>query len=203
AIAATHACRRPPLHLRSRDGAQGNGAGTSALVLAWFHPLMDPRGAQNFLRHLSLLDRHPDGLPPALQSAAFVPPPDARSFRERGRLARQSRRHLRSLTLGPPVSPGTGLTAAGRARFGQLSWAEPAPAAPPPRRDLCARLAAVARALADLCDRRGLPDGPFLVPIAVDLRPKGEPGPIFGNMLAFHFAQFSRSETSDVAALAR
>src|SRR5262249_14207272 len=124
--AAIDPWREPPIHLSILDGGLGDGAGTSALVLTWFHPLMDPRGAQNFLRHLSLLDRHPDGLPPALQSAAFVPPPDARSFRERGRLARQSRRHLRSLTLGPPVSPGTGLTAAGRARFGQLSWAEPA-----------------------------------------------------------------------------
>ncbi len=44
---------------------------------------------------------------------------------------------------------------------------------------------------------------PFLVPIAVDLRPKGEPGPIVGNVLAFHFAQFNRSETIDVAGLAQ
>jgi hypothetical protein len=57
--------------------------------------------------------------------------------------------------------------------------------------------------MADLGERRGFPDVPFLVPIAVDLRPKGEPGPIVGNMLAFHFAQFARSETADVAGLAR
>jgi hypothetical protein len=56
--------------------------------------------------------------------------------------------------------------------------------------------------MADLCDRRGLPDVPFLVPIAVDLRPKGEPGPMIGNMLAFHFAQFARSEAADAAGLA-
>ena len=68
---------------------------------------------------------------------------------------------------------------------------------------MCLRLAIVAKAMADLCDRRGLPDVPSLVPIAVDLRPKGEPGPIFGNLLAFHFAQFARSATADAAGLAR
>jgi hypothetical protein len=44
---------------------------------------------------------------------------------------------------------------------------------------------------------------PFLVPISVDLRPKGEPGPIFGNLLAFHFARFRPSETADLPELAR
>lgn len=195
--------RQPPIHLSIVDGGQAAGASGGALVLTWFHPLMDPRGAQNLLRHLSLLDRHGERLPPDLGPGAFVPPADARSYRERGRLARRSRQHILSLGLGPPLSPGTGLTAAGRARFEKLSWVDPAPSAPLTRRDLCSRLAVVARAVADLCDRRGLPDAPFLVPIAVDLRPKGEPGPIFGNMLAFHFARFSRSETADVAALAR
>ena len=57
--------------------------------------------------------------------------------------------------------------------------------------------------MADLWARRGLPDVPFLLPISVDMRPKGEPGATFGNMLAFHFAQFARSETADVAGLAR
>jgi hypothetical protein len=37
----------------------------------------------------------------------------------------------------------------------------------------------------------------------VDLRPKGEPGPTFGNQLAFHFARFRPAETHDPAALAR
>jgi hypothetical protein len=40
------------------------------------------------------------------------------------------------------------------------------------------------------------------VPVSVDLRPKGEPGPTFGNQLAFHFARFRPSETGDVAGLA-
>jgi hypothetical protein len=50
--------------------------------------------------------------------------------------------------------------------------------------------------------RRGLPDVPFVLPVAIDLRPKGEPGPTFGNMLAFHFARFKPSDTLDVPRLA-
>ena len=57
--------------------------------------------------------------------------------------------------------------------------------------------------MAELWQRQGLPDVPFLVPISVDLRPKGDPGPTFGSMLAFHFARFRPSDTGDVPALAR
>jgi hypothetical protein len=70
-------------------------------------------------------------------------------------------------------------------------------------RDISARLAVVARAMAELWERRKLPDLPFFVPIAVDLRPKGAPGPTFGNALAFHFARFAPSETADPIALAK
>jgi hypothetical protein len=41
-----------------------------------------------------------------------------------------------------------------------------------------------------------------LLPIAVDLRPKGDPGPTFGNMLAFHFARFDLSDAADTPQLA-
>jgi hypothetical protein len=57
--------------------------------------------------------------------------------------------------------------------------------------------------MAELWQRRGLPDVPFLLPVSVDLRPKGHPGPTFGNQLAFHFARFPPSDTRDVPALAR
>jgi hypothetical protein len=43
---------------------------------------------------------------------------------------------------------------------------------------------------------------PFLLPIGVDLRPKGDSGPTFGNLLAFHFARFRPSDTADLASLA-
>ena len=177
----------------------------SFMVLTWFHPLMDPRGAQNLLMHLARLDGDDGGASRGGAKPAFVAPPDPRPLRERGRLARRSLAYMRSLTPVPPVSPGTGLAGPGRARFRQESLVEPAPGAARPRapREICTRLAVVGKAMAELWKKRGLPDAPFFVPIAVDLRPKGEPGPTFGNVLAFHFARFKPSETVDVPALSR
>lgn len=112
---------------------------------------------------------------------------------------------MRTLTRVPPVSPGTGLDSPGRARFRQESFVERDPLAGDkrPAREICWRLALVGKAMAGLWQRRGLPDTPFLVPISVDLRPKGDAGATFGNQLAFHFARFAPSETADVAGLAR
>jgi len=70
-------------------------------------------------------------------------------------------------------------------------------------REITWRLAVVGKAMAELWDRRGLPAVPFLLPISVDLRPKGDLGPTFGNQLGFHFARFLPSETADVPELAR
>jgi hypothetical protein len=176
----------------------------AVLVLTWFHPLMDPHGGQNLLRHLAHLDEHETGLAWNGTPPAFVADSDPRPLRERGRLARRSLAYMRTLAPVPPVSPGTGLTAPGRVRFRQESFVERDAGAGRERgtREFCWRLALVGQAMAGLWGRRGLPDVPFLVPVSVDLRPKGEPGPTFGNQLAFHFARFKPSETGDVAALA-
>lgn len=196
--------RDPPLRvlLVGCDSAPAPARG--ALVLTWFHPLMDPRGAQNLLMHLAHLDSNEGPTPWGGAPPAFVAPPDPRPLKERGRLARRSLAYMRTLTPVPPVSPGTGLAAPGQARFRQAGFVEGAPASSGARgaREICARLAAVGKAMAELWERRGLPDVPFFVPIAVDLRPKGEPGPTFGNLLAFHFARFKPSETADLAGLA-
>jgi hypothetical protein len=170
----------------------------ATLVFTWFHPLMDPRGGQNLLGHLAHVDEHGgwDAGPPA-----FVPAPESRPLRERGRLARQSVEYMHALMSQSPVSPGTGLATPGRVRFRQQRFADPDPRAE--RRQITWRLAAVGRAMAELWRRRGLPDVPFLVPISVDLRAKGDPEPTFGNALAFHFARFRPSETADVPELER
>ena len=201
--AGIDARRDPPLRILLVDGP---ATGEHFVVLTWFHPLMDPRGAQNLLTHLAHLDAsdgHPpwDGAPPV-----FVPPAaaDPRPLRERGRIAQRSVRYMRTLTPAP-ISPGTGLASPGRVRFLQESIVEPDPALDGRRatREISWRLAVVGRAMAGLWARRGLPDVPFLVPISVDLRPKGEPGPTFGNMLAFHFARFRPSDTAEVGVLAQ
>ena len=194
--------REPPLRLLILDGPSHAAGAPSVLVMTWFHPLMDPRGAQNLLRHLSYLDDHVSDAPWGTAVPAFAPTPDARPFRERGRLARQSLQYMRSVSRVPSVSPRAGR--AGPVRFRQESFVGGDPTASRDRatREIWWRLAVVGKAIREIRARRGLPDVPFLLPIAVDLRPKGEPGPTFGNMLAFHFARFQPSDTADMPGLA-
>lgn len=197
--------REPPLRLAILDSRAGGDAPQSALVLTWFHPLMDPRGAQNLLTHLAHLDETDGRAPWGGVPPAFATEPDPRPLRERGRLGRRSQQYMRALVPEPPVSPGTGLTTPGRARFLRASFVgdDHGVGAARSTREISWRLALVGRSMADLWRRRGLPDRPFLVPVSVDLRPKGEPGATFGNVLAFHFARFPPSETADPEALTR
>jgi hypothetical protein len=197
--------REPPLRFLIVEGGPEPGAAPSVLVLTWFHPLMDPRGGENLLAHLAVLDRAEAGAPRASALTAFVADPDRRSLRERGRLARRSLEYMRGLTPDCTVSPGTGLPTAGPALFRQAAFVDDVALAADRRstRDICWRLALVGQAMGRLWEKRKLPDVPFLVPVSVDLRPKGEAGPTFGNWLAFHFARFRRSDTSDVVALAK
>jgi hypothetical protein len=197
--------REPPLRFAILDGAFDGAGPQSALVATWFHPLMDPRGAQNLLAHLAHLDETDGRMPWGGAPPVFVTEPDPRPLRERGRLGRSSQRYMRTLVPDPPVSPGTGLTSPGQARFEQASFDgdDHGLAGVRSTREICWRLALVGRTMADLWRQRGLPDLPFLVPVSVDLRPKGEPGATFGNVLAFHFARFRPSETADVDRLAR
>ena len=182
--------REPPLRFLILDGAPDTGRTPGVLVMTWFHPLMDPRGAQNLLGHLGVLDDHAGDSPWGAAVPAFEPAPDARPLRERGRLARKSVEYMRSVSRVPSGSPRAGRN--GPVRFRQKSFVDRDSAGREDRatREIWWRLAVVGKALGEIWTRRGLPDVPVLLPVAVDLRPKGEPGPTFGNMLAFHFARF-------------
>jgi hypothetical protein len=189
--------RDPPLRFLTLEGGPGATSG-GALVMTWFHPFMDPRGAQNLMSHLVHLDRDATDAPWGSTVPRFVRAADSRSFRERGRLARKSLEYMRTLPRTLPVSPAAPPT--GRVRFRQVSFAERNGARG--TQEIWWRLAVVGKAMRRLWQERELPDVPFLLPIAVDLRPKGEPGPTFGNMLAFHFARFRPSDAADVPRLA-
>jgi hypothetical protein len=194
--------REPPLRLLIVDGPPEALAGGGVLVLTWFHPLMDPRGAQNLLQHLVYLDRHGDEAPWGGAVPDFARAPDPRPLKERGRLARKSLDYMRTLPRVEPVS--TPETPGARVCFRQASFAERESPARPVRltREIWWRLAVVGKAMRGLWERRNVPDVPFLLPVAVDLRPKGDLGPTFGNMLAFHFARFRPSDATDVPRLA-
>ena len=192
--------REPPVRFSVIDAPTG-----AVLVMTWFHPLMDPRGGQNLLTYLADLDVGGRSAPRATGLPSFVPVRDSRPLSQRGRLARRSLAYMQTLAPTPPVSPGAGLTSPGPVRFLQRSFGERDPSTGSTRatREISWRLAVVGKAMAELGSKRGLPDVPFLLPISVDLRAKGEAGPVFGNMLAFHFARFAPSDTSDVPDLAR
>jgi hypothetical protein len=197
--------REPPLRFAILDGASDAAGAPSTLVVTWFHPLMDPRGGQNLIAHLAHLDETDGRAPWGDTPPVFVADADPRPLKERGRLGRHSQRYMRTLVPEAPVSPGTGLTAPGRVRLEQASFVgdDETVGAVRSTREVWWRLAVVGRAMAELWRRRGLPDRPFLIPVSVDLRPKGEPGATFGNVLAFHFARFKPSETADVGRLAQ
>jgi hypothetical protein len=192
--------REPPVRFIVLDAGPGRGN----VAMTWFHPFVDPRGGQNLLAHLAALDSNEER-PLSLDQAPNGPEPTPRrTLRERGQLARRSLEYMRTLAPVPPVSPGAGVVSPGRVRFRQATFVERDPDAAPGRlkHAISWRLAVVGRAMAELWRKRGLPDVPFLLPISVDLRPVGDTAPTFGNHLAFHFARFRPSETSDVPALA-
>ena len=192
--------REPPLRFLILDGAP---AAAGVLVLTWFHPLMDPRGAQNLLQHLVHLDGAAAEAPWGGTVPVFVRGVDSRSFRERGRLAHKSLGYMQTLPRVQPVSAPTPRRI-GRVRFRQVRFDERESAARPVRvtREIWWRVAVVGKAVLRLWEQRGVPDVPFLLPVAVDLRPKGDLGPTFGNVLAFHFARFKPSDAADVRRLA-
>jgi hypothetical protein len=197
--------REPPVRFLVIDARSDAASVTGVLVVTWFHPLMDPRGGQNLLAHLADLDAGADLSPWRTAASTFLAAPQRLPFRERGRMARRSLDYMRTLAPVPPASPGGAIESPGAVRFRQDCFVERDAGVLRARatREISWRLAVVGKAMAELWSQRDLPDVPFLLPISVDLRPKGETGATFGNLLAFHFARFTRSETADVPALAR
>ncbi len=131
------------------------------------------------------------------------PEESRRTLNERCRIAGRSLTYLRTIAPVPPVSLAATLVPPGRACFMQESFVGPDAGEQRATRELSWRLALVGKAMAELWRRRGLPDVPFLLPVSVDQRPKGAPGPTFGSQLGFYFARFRPSDTGDVPGLAR
>jgi hypothetical protein len=201
--AALEPRREAPVRMLIVDDESARARPSSVLVLTWFHPLMDARGGENLLSHLNDLDRQPDATSWSERPPEFVSDPDRRSLLERSRIARSSLEYLRSLAPVPPVSAGGPPRPPGRACFRHRSFVVSDAGDQRATREICWRVALVGKAMSELGRRRNREDVPCLLPISVDVRPKGEVGATFGNNLAFHFARFRPSETADVPALAR
>jgi hypothetical protein len=176
----------------------------ASLLMTWFHPLMDPRGAQNLLLHLAHLDAR-DAPPWGETPPAFTAPPDPRPFLERARVASKCYELMQRIVPAPPFSPGTGLATPGPVRFVRdaLTESDELSDAVRAKRDMWWRLALVGSVLAEIGRERGWPDRPLLVPISIDLRRKGDPEPTFGNQLGIHFARFMPADTANIETLAK
>ena len=195
--------REAPVRMLIVDDESAGPSGSSVLVLTWFHPLMDARGGENLLTRLNELDRHEGAAPWGAAPPAFVSEPDRRSLLARSRIAGGSLKYLRTLAPVPPVSPGGRPVPPGRTGFRRRSFVNADATEPRATREICWRVAVVGKAMTELARRRGTREAPCLLPISVDVRPKGELGATFGNHLAFHFARFQPAETADVSGLAR
>jgi len=170
---------------------------------------MDPRGGQNLLMHLDHLDpgrrteRPAQAAPVAVRARC-----DPRPLRSAGGWPAEPSHYMRTSN---PQSPRCRRANRGHRghhgrRFRQENLRRarfPRPATERATRTSAGAWPWWAMAMGEPVAAAGLPDVPFLVPISVDLRPKGSAGPIFGNWLAFHFARFTRSETADVVRLAK
>jgi len=195
--------REAPLRVLLVDDESARPSPTRLLVLTWFHPLMDARGGENLLTHLNHLDRHEGAMPWGEAPPAFVPDRAPRPLLERRRIAGASLKYLRTLAPVPPVSPGGPPVPPGRACFKHESFVASPSTDQRATREICWRVALVGKAMTELWRRRDLAEVPCLLPISVDMRPKGELGATFGNQLGFHFARFKPSDTADVPGLAR
>ncbi len=172
------------------------------LVVTWSHALMDPQGSEHLVRLLAALDESPAAL--RAPAPLVVAPPDTRSLRERGALASRGAAHLRGVATDAPRSLARTRDATATKRHWRFRFAAGPPPADRLRRGMPWRLAVVAKAMTALYERRGVPtDVPFLVPVSVDRRARGEHGPVLGNYLSFHFACFPPPVDGDVAGLAR
>ena len=184
--------REPPLRVTVVSQPDGR----STLAITWTHPLMDPRGVELLVAMLVAAAR---GDAAWLRARTIVPPRDPRTLRERLDLARAALQHLRAITAPPRRSLARGIAPLGRVRYRHASV--PVGSGPASARTMPARLAAVGQAMTRLWQAHHLPlDEPFLVPISVDRRRKGEPGPVFCNNVAFHFARFTPASTANLSA---
>ena len=198
--------REPLLDIAVRETAGDGAAIRTLLVLRWWHPVCDARGAELLLRELSHAYageavRRPGGGP--------AEDGTIRGFADRHRAFRRARRRLDELTSAPPhalPSPPAAPTGAFEWTFERTlldeattaAWLAAAEARFGARSEGLAQLALVARALA-----AGAPDAAEVaLPLTVQLRPPRARAPVVANELSFLWYSFAAAATRDDATIA-
>jgi hypothetical protein len=181
--------------------------GAADLVLTWAHLLLDGAGSELFVRRLDACYR--GAASPALGGGA-APAPARPSIAERGRLARRWQAHVTSFGAAPPRSLGGPRrrhaqaldydvqTLPHDATAGIIERAASVAGALTPA---LFYLAATMRAHDAVFAARGDDPGHYLVPLPVNLRPRGAQGAVFQTNVALLWFHVARRHVGDLMGL--
>ncbi len=206
------------LHSRERGGLLHADAiryadGRTDLALTWLHMLLDGSGSERFLELLEAVGsgrRAPDAVPDADRPGA---PPDLAlppTQRERGAMAMAWQRWMNGLgrhTVRSPAGPERRRRqdlVVDRRHFGRAESEVVAKRAVELAGFLTPmifHLAAAIRAHDAVLRRRGTAPESYVVPLPVNLRPKGAEGGIFRTRVSLLWFQVEASATADLDAL--
>jgi len=195
------------------DGARGEilrfdlvryDDGSSDLALTWLHMLLDGTGSEIFVRAMAEVG---SGARTSVALATGVDcPVMGLTSAERGRRARAWQRYLQSFSRLPPSSPAGPLRrVAQQLRYRVTSFDEAE------TRDIAARasrqagfltpvlyyMAAAIRAHHRLFEARGRVPASYVVPLPVNLRPKGEDPAIFRTHVSMLWFQVRPEQAAD------
>ena len=185
------------------------------LALTWAHMLMDGAGSENLLAHLSAVGdgrRHPRDVPPDEWSpdAGLAKATEGEGFRQRGDRARAWQAHLAGFAASPPRSLAGPLDASRQAlryELDRLSKAETKRALERARAHagfltpMLFHLAAAIRTHAEVLRRRGIEPESFVVPLPVNVRPKGAEGALFRTRVSMLWFQVLPEQTRSLESL--
>ncbi|MDH3212838.1 MAG: hypothetical protein OEM05_10170 [Myxococcales bacterium] len=187
------------------------GAAGTDLALSWMHPLFDGAGSERFVSWLDECHRgvrRPDELPDPGELGPSAAP--LRTLRERGDAARRWQRWLAGFGAHPVHSPGGARRRVPQALSADLLTLDPArterAVANAGRRSgfltpMLFYLAVAIRAHHAVYRARGADPGSYLVPLPVNLRPRGTEGAIFRTHVSLIWFQVLPERADDFDAL--
>ncbi len=197
--------------LRFDVARYAGGAGGSDVVATWAHMLLDGAGSERFLLWLEECFRgeRSASLLPAPEEFD-PPPPHAVGAGERGRRAREWQHWMQGLARHPLRSPAGPLRRTRQELRYELLTLSPDETAIATQRatakagfltPMLFYLALAIRAHHVVFRARGVDPGSYLVPLPVDLRPKGREGAIFRTHTSLLWFQVLPERALDLAAL--
>ena len=186
------------------------------VAMTWQHMLFDGSGSESFVEHLAACSADPskDRAIPITRADGGASSPAAAELPaasgERGRMAQGWDRAMRAMAAKPPTSLAGPLRRVRQdLRYDQLRLEGEAAATATGLAKKMAGfltpmlfyLAVSMRAHQAVADRRGLRPASWIVPLPVNLRPKGSQGEVFRTHVSLLWFQVTPDETRDLAGL--